>query len=216
MRKTISSLPGLGLRPGAVVMALICCGLLYAIVAGLSRPETGQDEPSQIPPAAQVLSPTAHFPPEVQKLEEALVQEREDLRVTVKECEEALNSYSWSDTPETRIERIRWCTTPEFLEAVMPSFAFTDTEADRNFVEQRRRVEASVELDQIIGEFDEEGFDGSPDAMLSACQSVDFTIRVIDTDETTSDPVPLRVQRNWIKTPDGWKIHSDIRYYESC
>lgn len=217
MRKIISSLPGLSLRPGAVVMAFICCGLLYAIVSGLNNgPETKQDEPLPTTPTAQALEPASSTPLEVQKLEETLEQEKKDLRATVKKCEEALNSYSWSDTPSTRVERIRWCSTQEFLEEVMPAFAFTDTEADRNFVEQRRRVEAFVDLDQIIGEFDEEGLEDGSNVTLTACQSVNISTRVIDFNATSTDPVPLLVQRNWVKTPEGWKIHSDIRYYESC
>lgn len=212
MRKIISSLSYFRPPPAAVAMALVCLGLMYLIFVGLTRSDEDTATSNQSPGVAQEVEPALSAPPEVQEIEKVLEQQKVDLRTTVKDCEEALNSYSWSDTPEVRVERIRWCSTPEFLEAIRPTFAFTDTQADRIFVEQKRRVEATVDPTRIVGEFDEQ----ETGDVMTACQSVEVVARVIDSDGSRSDPSPLRVQRNWVLTPEGWKIHSDIRYYESC
>lgn len=216
MRKIIAALSYFRPPPAAVAMALVCLGLLYFIFVGLTGPD--DDTATSKPPqgVAQEVQPADGTPLEVQEAEKALEEQKVDLRTTVKACEEALNSYSWSDTPEVRIERIRWCSMPEFLDAIKPTFALTDTQADRMFVEQKRRVEATVDPTRIIGEFDEQERDDGQSAIMTACQSVEVVARVIDPDGSRSDPSPLRVQRNWVLTPEGWKIHSDIRYYESC
>lgn len=212
MRKIISSFAYIRPQPAAIAMLVLCLGLLYFIFVGLTDSNDERATSEQPRGVAQEVQPAASSPPEVQEIEKTLERHKVDLRTTVKECEEALNSYSWSDTPEVRIERIRWCSTPEFLETIKPTFALTDTQADRIFVEQKRRVEATVDLTRIVGEFDNQ----EPGDVMTACQSVEVVARVIDPDGSRSDPSPLRVQRNWVQTPEGWKIHSDIRYYESC
>ncbi len=187
------------------VVTVAC--LMLLVIALITFSLTNNAAPRE--PAAS--SPTPSYTEGVGPLpseEQQWADERAALYKVVVQFEAAFGTYSYQDTAQSRLARIRPYVTDEFIAEIRSSLSFDGSEYAQAFIENRLSTKAV--MDPATGIF------GTEFGQDTACILTVVQVRTVNSSGQESFVVNSEAKRVWIKTPDGWRVLHNVGYTESC